>query len=234
MAIGRGSAIIALLFALFAAAPLLGELDQAFLYIQEYSGFLYPGIVIVFGLGLLWKRASGTAAIWVTILTIPLGVMFKLIFPEVAFQFRAGYVFILLLVLFVTISINSKKAETSQTIPKLGRDLLKRWGIILGVISIASIVAAAFVSFGCRLLPTEATPENNFIAYLHDIGFQAFYFFGFLTGACAIASYSNARSPYQDPKALPINLALFSSTRGYTYGSIAICIISLIVYIMFW
>ncbi len=234
VAIGRGSAVIALLFALFAAAPLLGELDQAFLYIQEYSGFLYPGIVIVFGLGLLWKRASGTAAIWVTILTIPLGVMFKLIFPEVAFQFRAGYVFILLLVLFVTISINSKKAETSQTIPKLGRDLLKRWGIILGVISIASIVAAAFVSFGCRLLPTEATPENNFIAYLHDIGFQAFYFFGFLTGACAIASYSNARSPYQDPKALPINLALFSSTRGYTYGSIAICIISLIVYIMFW
>ena len=231
---GRTSAILALIIALVSAAPLLGELDQAFQYIQEYSAFLYPGIAIVFGLGLLWKRASGTAAIWITILTIPLGILFKFIFPNVPFQFRAGYVFMILLILFVTISLNSKKVIPSQSILKAAQDLMKRWGYIMGGVAIASVVAATIVSCSMLLLPSDATPENNILAYLNDIGFQAFYFFGFLAGACALLCLSNARSPYQDPKALPINIALFSTTRGYTYGALSVCIVSLIIYIILW
>lgn len=232
--IGRTSAILALIIALVSAAPLLGELDQAFQYIQEYSAFLYPGIAIVFGLGLLWKRASGTAAIWITILTIPLGILFKFIFPDVPFQFRAGYVFMILLILFVTISLNSKKVIPSQSILKAAHDLMKRWGYIMGGVAIASVVAATIVSCSMLLLPSDATPENNILAYLNDVGFQAFYFFGFLAGACALLCLSNARSPYQDPKALPINIALFSTTRGYTYGALSVCIVSLIIYIILW
>ena len=231
---GRTSAILALIIALVSAAPLLGELDQAFQYIQEYSAFLYPGIAIVFGLGLLWKRASGTAAIWITILTIPLGIIFKFIFPSVPFQFRAGYVFMILLILFVTISLNSKKVIPSQSILKAAQDLMKRWGYIMGGVAIASVVAATIVSCSMLLLPSDATPENNILAYLNDIGFQAFYFFGFLAGACALLCLSNARSPYQDPKALTINIALFSTTRGYTYGALSVCIVSLIIYIILW
>ncbi len=231
---GRTSAILALIIALVSAAPLLGELDQAFQYIQEYSAFLYPGIAIVFGLGLLWKRASGTAAIWITILTLPLGILFKFIFPNVPFQFRAGYVFMILLILFVTISLNSKKVIPSQSILKAAHDLMKRWGYIMGGVAIASVVAATIVSCSMLLLPSDATPENNILAYLNDIGFQAFYFFGFLAGACALLCLSNARSPYQDPKALTINIALFSTTRGYTYGALSVCIVSLIIYIILW
>ncbi len=231
---GRTSAILALIIALVSAAPLLGELDQAFQYIQEYSAFLYPGIAIVFGLGLLWKRASGTAAIWITILTLPLGIIFKFIFPSVPFQFRAGYVFMILLILFVTISLNSKKVIPSQSILKAAQDLMKRWGYIMGGVAIASVVAATIVSCSMLLLPSDATPENNILAYLNDIGFQAFYFFGFLAGACALLCLSNARSPYQDPKALTINIALFSTTRGYTYGALSVCIVSLIIYIILW
>ena len=231
---GRTSAILALIIALVSAAPLLGELDQAFQYIQEYSAFLYPGIAIVFGLGLLWKRASGTAAIWITILTIPLGILFKFIFPNVPFQFRAGYVFMILLILFVTISLNSKKVIPSQSILKAAHDLMKRWGYIMGGVAIASVVAATIVSCSMLLLPSDATPENNILAYLNDIGFQAFYFFGFLAGACALLCLSNARSPYQDSKALTINIALFSTTRGYTYGALSVCIVSLIIYIILW
>lgn len=234
VAIGRTSAIIALFIALIAATPLLGELDQAFQYIQEYSGFIYPGIVIVFGLGLLWKRASRTAAIWITILTIPLGIFFKLIFPDVAFLFREGYVFMILLILFITISLSSQKTMPSQTISKLGRDLMRRWSFILGGVAAMSIVAALIVSIGHLLLPEDATPENNVIAYLNDIGFQAFYFFGFLTGACAIFLFTNANSPKQDPRALGINLVLFSTTRGYTYCAIIVCAISLICYALLW
>ena len=231
---GRTAAILALIIALISAAPLLGELDQAFQYIQEYSAFLYPGIAIVFGLGLLWKRASGTAAIWITILTLPLGIIFKFIFPSVPFQFRAGYVFMILLILFVTISLNSKKVIPSLSILKAAQDLMKRWGYIMGGVAIASVVAATIVSCSMLLLPSDTTPEDNVFAYLNDIGFQAFYFFGFLAGACALLCLSNARSPYQDSKALPINIALFSTTRGYTYGALSVCIVSLIIYIILW
>ena len=231
---GRTAAILALIIALISAAPLLGELDQAFQYIQEYSAFLYPGIAIVFGLGLLWKRASGTAAIWITILTLPLGIIFKFIFPSVPFQFRAGYVFMILLILFVTISLNSKKVIPSQSILKTAQDLMKRWGYIMGGVAIASVVAATIVCCSMLLLPSDTTPEDNVFAYLNDIGFQAFYFFGFLAGACALLCLSNARSPYQDPKALTINIALFSTTRGYTYGALSVCIVSLIIYIILW
>ena len=226
--VGRLVSICALIIALIAVKPLLGGLDQAFQYIQEYSGFIYPGIIVVFGLGLLWKRASSMAAVWTAILTIPMGVLFKVVMPQVAFQFRAGYVFMILLILFVTISLNSKKVIPSQSILKAAHDLMKRWGYIMGGVAIASVVAATIVSCSMLLLPSDATPENNILAYLNDIGFQAFYF------ACALLCLSNARSPYQDPKALTINIALFSTTRGYTYGALSVCIVSLIIYIILW
>ena len=49
--VGRLTALAALFIAMFAAKPLLGGLDQAFQYIQEYTGFIYPGVVVV---KLLW------------------------------------------------------------------------------------------------------------------------------------------------------------------------------------
>jgi SSS family solute:Na+ symporter len=98
---GRIVAVSALVIALIAVKPLLGGLDQAFQYIQEYSGFIYPGIITVFGLGLLWKRASSVAAVWSAIFTIPLGIYFKITFPDIAFQFRAGYIFIILVTYFI-------------------------------------------------------------------------------------------------------------------------------------
>ena len=109
VSVGRLVAVGALIIALIAVEPLLGGLDQAFQYIQEYSGFIYPGIIVVFGLGLLWKRASSTAAVWTAILTIPMGILFKIMLPNVAFQFRAGYIFILLFVFFVVVSYFDKK-----------------------------------------------------------------------------------------------------------------------------
>jgi SSS family solute:Na+ symporter len=45
-------------------APLLGGIDQAFQFIQEYTGVVSPGILAVFILGLFWKKTSNKAAIW--------------------------------------------------------------------------------------------------------------------------------------------------------------------------
>ena len=61
--IGRLSAFIALVIATI-MAPLLGGIDQAFQFIQEYTGIVSPGILSVFVLGLFWKKASNKGAIY--------------------------------------------------------------------------------------------------------------------------------------------------------------------------
>ena len=91
--VGRLTSIAALLLALIAVYPIMGGADQAFQVIQEYSGFVYPGIVVIFGLGLLWKRASGTAAVVAAIGTFFFSILFKFLLPDVPFLLRMGYVF---------------------------------------------------------------------------------------------------------------------------------------------
>lgn len=232
--VGRITAVVALIVAAIAVKPLLGGLDQAFQYIQEYSGFIYPGIITVFGLGLLWKRASSTAAVWTAIITIPLGVIFKLMLPDVAFQFRAGYIFIIVFTFFVTVSLLSRSSEKCELPSAEDRAAMMKWGRILGGFGIFFILAAAVVTIGGTMLPEDANPDNNVIAYLNDIGFQAFYFFGVLVGSSAVFLISNSKDTKKDPKALPIDLTLFETTRGYTYGAIGICVITMILYAALW
>jgi solute:Na+ symporter, SSS family len=74
--VGRLSAAVALVIAIF-IAPMLGNLGQAFQFIQEYTGVVSPGILAVFLTGLFWKRATNNAAIWGVILSIPIAMYFK-------------------------------------------------------------------------------------------------------------------------------------------------------------
>ena len=230
---GRIVAVSALVIALVAVKPLLGGLDQAFQYIQEYSGFIYPGIITVFGLGLLWKRASSTAAVWTAILTIPMGVIFKVAFPDVAFQFRAGYIFIILVSFFILVSYLDKKYVSVEQPSQADQQKMKLWAKVLGCLGILFIVVA-FVVVGIGSTHAVKDPDNNFIDYLNDIGFQAFIFFGVLVGCNAVWLWSNAKDKVQDAKALPINLNLFSTTRGYTYGTIGIAAITFLLYAILW
>src|ERR1700681_1492503 len=61
--IGRSAAACALIIAMLAAKPLLGSFDQAFQYIQEFTGFFTPGICVIFLLGMFWDRTSATGAL---------------------------------------------------------------------------------------------------------------------------------------------------------------------------
>ena len=231
--VGRLVAVCALVIALVAVKPLLGGLDQAFQYIQEYSGFIYPGIITVFGLGLLWKRASSTAAVWTAIITIPLGVLFKVCLPHVAFQFRAGYIFIILVTFFILVSYLDRKYVSCEQPSEGDQKQMLLWAKVLGIAGAVMIICAAIVTALGAMNP-GADPDTNFIAYLNDIGFQAFIFFGVLVGCNAVWLYSNAKDQQRDKKALPINLNLFSTTRGYTYGTIGICLITFLLYAILW
>ena len=231
--VGRITSVCALLIALVAVKPLLGGLDQAFQYIQEYSGFIYPGIITVFGLGLLWKRASSRAAVWTAILTIPLGVLFKVFYPEVPFQFRAGNIFIILVIFFIYVSYYDKNYVKAEPVSKKDQMQMYWWARALGVAGLFFI----FLAGAQWLIDTSNAvnmPDENMADYLGDIGFQAFIFFGVLVGVNSVWLRSNARDGIKDPKALPIKLELFHTSRGYTYGAIGIAVITFILYAALW
>ena len=233
VSVGRMVAVGALLIALVAVEPLLGGLDQAFQYIQEYSGFIYPGIIVVFGLGLLWKRASSTAAVWTAILTIPMGVLFKILLPNVAFQFRAGYIFIILFTFFVTVTYLDKKYIRCELPSEADQKQMLLWAKVLGFAGVLMIIAATVVTI-LGVINPGGNPDTSVIAYLNDIGFQAFFFFGVLTGSSAVWLYSNSKDSVQDVKALPINLKLFATNREYTLGTCGIVLITFLLYALLW
>ncbi|MEP7166317.1 MAG: sodium/solute symporter, partial [Ferruginibacter sp.] len=61
------SMIIAVLLAFVVGEKLMGEGKQGFQYIQEYTGFVSPGIFAMFILGFFWKKTTSNAALFAMI-----------------------------------------------------------------------------------------------------------------------------------------------------------------------
>jgi len=106
--IGRLASVVALVIALVVAKPLLGQFDQAFQYIQEFTGFFTPGIVVIFLLGLFWKKSTANAALSAAIGSALFSFLLKIWWPELPFIDRVGIVFLACLALSVTISLTHK------------------------------------------------------------------------------------------------------------------------------
>ena len=92
-------------------APLLGNIDQAFQFIQEYTGFISPGVVTIFLLGLFWKKMSANAALWCVILSFPFSIFLKFLFPEMPFMHRIEIVFALCILIAVGVSTIERRYE---------------------------------------------------------------------------------------------------------------------------
>ncbi|MEF8984173.1 MAG: sodium/sugar symporter [Bacteroidales bacterium] len=101
---GRMASFTALVIGVVVARPLLGQLDQAFQFIQDFTGYITPGVVVIFIGGLLWRRATPNAALWIAILTIPFSLVIDTLLPGTPFMNRIGYVAVALAVVFVLIS----------------------------------------------------------------------------------------------------------------------------------
>lgn len=61
------SMLMAVLLSLVVGDALMGEGKQGFQYIQEYTGFVSPGIFAMFILGFFWKKTTSNAALFATI-----------------------------------------------------------------------------------------------------------------------------------------------------------------------
>jgi SSS family solute:Na+ symporter len=71
VSLGRISVVVsmflAVILSLLIGEKLMGEGKQGFQYIQEYTGFVSPGIFAMFILGFFWKRTTSNAALFATI-----------------------------------------------------------------------------------------------------------------------------------------------------------------------
>ncbi len=114
--VGRLTSLTALIIAVVVAQPLLSGLDQAFQYIQEFTGFITPGVCAIFLFGLFWKRATPNAALWGAGLSIPLSFAFMVLLPEVPFMNRWGYVFLILAAIMIFISLIEGKGDHPKAI----------------------------------------------------------------------------------------------------------------------
>ncbi len=103
--VGRVVAALAVVIAIVAARPLIGQSDQAFQFIQEFSGFFTPGITVIFLLGLFWKPASEAGAIVAAVASVVLSYAFKVGMPDFPFMNRMGLVFVISLALAVIVSL---------------------------------------------------------------------------------------------------------------------------------
>ena len=102
--VGRIVGLIAMLIAVLVAQPLLGGQEQIFQFIQKYTGYVSPGVVVLFLFGLFWKRTTATAALWSALASVPLSIAIDLAFPEMPFLDQMGVVFLGLCGLIVGIS----------------------------------------------------------------------------------------------------------------------------------
>ena len=111
--IGRLAAISATILGIILAKPLLGGADQAFQFIQEFTGFFTPGIVVIFLLGMFWKRTSAAAALTAAVGSVVLSGMFWAsanipalhYLPDIPFMDRVGVVFLISALAAVVISL---------------------------------------------------------------------------------------------------------------------------------
>ena len=114
---GRWTVIISMSIAA-CITPALQTLDQAYQFIQEYVGFVSPGVLAIFLLGFFWKKTTTRAALIGALITIPLSVMLKLLpvytqeaFPSIPFLNRMVITFVVVSLVMMVISLYFSKND---------------------------------------------------------------------------------------------------------------------------
>jgi len=143
---GRIASAVALVIAVL-IAPTLSSLEQAFQFIQEFTGFISPGIFAIFIFGLFWKKATANSALWAAVLTIPLSIGIKALIPSLPFLNRMGIVFLILSAIVVGITLIESKGDDAKAI-KVEKGLFHTDNIFnVGAIGVFAILAIMYIRF---------------------------------------------------------------------------------------
>jgi len=164
--VGRWVIVISMIMAVI-IAPYLGiDKKGGFQYIQEYTGFVSPGILAMFLLGFFWKKATSNAALFATIGGFLLSIIFKFMPEYVDLQFlyssgfsvanaagvyeipfidRMGFVFIICVLVMYLISIYENRNGIIPNALKVDNSMFRTTpGFAVGALIIIGIIAALY------------------------------------------------------------------------------------------
>ncbi len=153
---GRISAAVALIVASF-MAPLLGGIDQAFQFIQEYTGVVSPGILAVFMMGLFWKKTSNKGAIAGALFSIPIAMYFKVapkgwsqssLFVDIPFLDQMAYTALLTALVIGLVSWLDNKGENDEKGISVSKETFVTSAVFnIGAFAIMLILVALYAFF---------------------------------------------------------------------------------------
>ncbi len=167
--IGRIAIVIAMFIAV-AISPFMGiDKKGGFEFIQEYTGFVSPGIFAMFIMGFFWKRTTANAALFATVGGFLLSVLFKLL-PgwvdlsglystgfavkntegvfEIPFIDRMGFVFLICVVGMVIISLADPKSKNNPKGLEIDAAMFRpRGAFAVGAAIITAVITALYAYF---------------------------------------------------------------------------------------
>jgi SSS family solute:Na+ symporter len=152
--IGKWVVIVAMAIAAL-IAPALKNLDQAYQFIQEYVGFISPGVLAIFLMGFFWKRTTAAAALTGTLLTIPISTVLKFLptwtggaFPDFPFLDRMSITFVIIVAIMIIISLaKPAKDVAAHTIVIDKKEFIVSPAFIVGSMIILGILAALYTVY---------------------------------------------------------------------------------------
>jgi SSS family solute:Na+ symporter len=135
--------------------PALRSLDQAYQFIQEYVGFISPGVLAIFLLGLFWKRTTSAAAMAGALLTIPISTILKFLpiwtnnaFPDYPFLDRMSITFVIIVITMIMLSLANPKKQNNAHQIEIDPSMFRvSPGFIVASLIITGILAALYTVF---------------------------------------------------------------------------------------
>ena len=152
--VGRWAVVISMVIAAI-VTPALKSLDQAYQFIQEYVGFISPGVLAIFLLGFFWKRTTAAAAMAGALLTIPISTVLKFLpvwtsgsFPDYPFLDRMTITFVSIVVIMVAMSLSRPQKDNDPHTIEVDTSMFRITpGFAIGSIIIFGILAALYTVF---------------------------------------------------------------------------------------
>ena len=167
--VGKKVIVVAMLIAVV-VAPFLGiDKKGGFQYIQEYTGFVSPGVFAMFILGFFWKKTTSNAALFATIGGFMLSIIFKFMpafidlsflhstgfsvqnsdgVYEIPFIDRMGFVFMICVIGMYSISMYETARGVKTNGLEIDRTMFKMSpGFTVGMLIVLSIIAAFYTIF---------------------------------------------------------------------------------------
>ncbi len=164
--IGKLTVVVAMIIAVM-IAPLLGiDKKGGFQYIQEYTGFVSPGIFAMFLLGFFWKKTTSNAALFATVGGFAFSLFFKFLpnimdlsflapfgfsrmnsegIYEIPFLDRMGFVFMIAILGMVLISLYDNRRGIQPKGLIVDRKMFRMApGFAVGALIICGILAALY------------------------------------------------------------------------------------------